>query len=452
MRNGFTLLLKRAQTDKRMFVLALLLGILPVIADPSQKIWHTEPSPLLLQELQDSARQSHLGGEMGLAVYSVRYQRFEAEWNDTDRFESSFCNVHDKEAVCDGVPQQPNKTALALAHLARPPYGSDSIKSLARRLACGGKPCAVSNENFILKKSKPTDSLLELDGYVFAADGDTLAVAMERRGSQGDHEAASSLMDSLFSQTTHWYNKERPSEERASALLSSPGTPSSYIERLRYFSRALMGTPYSLGPTGEGRYGAIEPLPIADLNHFDCVTYIESAVGLALSQKSSDLIPAILPIRYHGDTLSYATRNHFFVGDWLGNNPARFRILRFPGDTVAHKTLYKGKLLAAKGLPSPSPDPVADIPYLPYDKALQLAGNWPLGKQLVGVAFVTHIEGLDVTHTGFVDGESGKPVLRHASELKGKVVEQDFKEYLESRRGKCAGVLFFEFLPPPGGA
>ncbi|HLP41907.1 MAG TPA: N-acetylmuramoyl-L-alanine amidase-like domain-containing protein, partial [Fibrobacteria bacterium] len=59
------------------------------------------------------------------------------------------------------------------------------------------------------------------------------------------------------------------------------------------------------------------------------------------------------------------------------------------------------------------------------------------------------IPGLDVTHTGFLlaDGKH-PPQLRHASQLNGKVVTQDFREYLESRKGKCSGVLFFEFLAP----
>ena len=181
------------------------------------------------------------------------------------------------------------------------------------------------------------------------------------------------------------------------------------------------------------------------------MTYIESTLGLALAKNPSDVIPAILPIRYHSDTLTYATRNHFFVGDWLGSNRQWFRILRIPGDTLVRKVLFKEKLLAAKGLKSYSPDTAVEFTYLPYEKALDLADHWNLGKRLLGVAFVTRIEGLDVTHTGFIDSESGKPKLRQASQLKKAVVEMDFKEYLESRRGKCTGIVLFEFLPPPAG-
>jgi hypothetical protein len=66
------------------------------------------------------------------------------------------------------------------------------------------------------------------------------------------------------------------------------------------------------------------------------------------------------------------------------------------------------------------------------------------------VAFVTDIAGLDVTHTGFLiaDGKH-PPILRNASLLLHKVADMPFKEYLVGRKGKCAGVLFFEFLPPP---
>ena len=342
--------------------------------------------------------------------------------------------------------------ALLLARMARHPYGRDYVGSLAMPGldgATGRRLRGFTDENVIRYKTGSIRNVQGLCGFLFAADGDTLAAAMILNDFRASSETASHLMDSLFSRATLWYNKERPAMASAYKLLSRPNLPTDFIDRLRYFSKALEGTPYFLGPTGEGRYGAIEPLPIMDMSRFDCVTFIESSIGLALSNQASGVEPAILPIRYHGDTIGYANRNHFFVSDWLGNNRGRFRILRVPGDTVVRKTLLKGKLLAARGLTVPASDPVVDIPYLPYEKALQLAGKWNLGKRLLGITFVTGIEGLDVTHTGFIDSESGKPMLRHAGQLKGMVVEQDFKEYLETRRGKCAGILLFEFLPPP---
>ena len=138
--------------------------------------------------------------------------------------------------------------------------------------------------------------------------------------------------------------------------------------------------------------------------------------------------------------------------EWLARNPKDFRVLALPGDTVVRKTRHRRKLLAAKGITGD--DVQATLRYLPYDKALKLARDWKSAKldgRLLGVAFMTGIDGLDATHTGFLDAAGGRPVLRHAGQLAGRVVAQDFAEYLESRRGRCTGVLFFEFLPPPGG-
>jgi len=77
--------------------------------------------------------------------------------------------------------------------------------------------------------------------------------------------------------------------------------------------------------------------------------------------------------------------------------------------------------------------------------------NWSYGKRFLGVGFVTNnIPWLWVTHTGFLDAtKEGKPKLRHASSLKKRVVTEDFKDYLLRRKGKCAGVFFFEFINRP---
>jgi D-alanyl-D-alanine carboxypeptidase/D-alanyl-D-alanine-endopeptidase (penicillin-binding protein 4) len=299
-----------------------------------------------------------------------------------------------------------------------------------------------------------------LDGYVFADDGDTLAVALILNGKQG---AGAELLDAMMMRVAFWYNRERSAVAQAYGLLGSWGgapeapaaVPENYAARLRYFSKALIGRPYFLGPTGEGRYGDVDTLPTADLSRMDCVTYIENVVALARAGEASEFLPALLPIRYHGDTVAYANRNHYFAGEWLANNPGDFRVPALPGDTVVRKVLARRKLLAAKGVEGADVD--ARLRYVPFEQALRLARDWkatglPAGnKGIYGVAFMTSLAGLDATHTGFVDVESGKPVLRHAGQLKGEVTEQDFAEYLEARRGKCAGVLFFEFLPPSSG-
>jgi PBP4 family serine-type D-alanyl-D-alanine carboxypeptidase len=370
---------------------------------------------------------------------------------------------------------EPRALALLLARMARHPQAADYVGSLAQPGldgATGKRLRDYTGSGLVRYKTGSLSGVAALAGYAFAADGDTLSVVLILNGVGG--AAGSSLLDSLFMRTAQWANRERPTIAAAYRLLApvapveGGGIPAEYEARLRYFSRALLGSPYFIGPTGEGRHADADPLPLADLGRMDCVTYIENVIGLARARDAADFIPAILPFRYHGGqdsredpsaAIRYANRNHYFVGEWLAHNPADFRVLALPGDTVVRKTLYRGKLLAGKGITGG--DIEADLRYLPYEKALRLARDWKttgLGNRLFGVAFMTTIEGLDATHTGFVDARAdqngGRPILRHASQLQGRVAEQDFAEYLESRRGRCAGVLFFEFLPPlpaPGG-
>ncbi len=373
--------------------------------------------------------------------------------------DSGTFDLHDACGLSHLNHVQARGMALLLARMARHPDGPDYIASLAQPGldgATGKRLRDYTGSGLVRYKTGTLGGVAALAGYAFAADGDTLAVVVLHNGGSG---AAAAMLDSLLMRTALWFNKERPAVAEAYRILERPDapststTPAQYTERLRYFSRALLGQPYFLGPTGEGRYGDVEALPLVDLTRMDCVTYIENVVGLARSRRATDLVPAVLPFRYHGDSVRYESRNHYFTGEWLANNPRDFRVLKIPGDTVFRKSLYRGKLLAGKGIAGG--DLNAELRYVPFEKAVQLARNWTLGNGLFGVAFMTGIEGLDGTHTGFVDVRDGvndgKPVLRHASQLRGQVAEQDFAEYLELRRGKCAGVLFFEFLPPAGG-
>jgi D-alanyl-D-alanine carboxypeptidase/D-alanyl-D-alanine-endopeptidase (penicillin-binding protein 4) len=432
-------------------------------SDSLLKVYRFTTAPLIALVEETNQRSQNLHAELLLRQLGKRALgdgssrggiRAEKEFLAKLGLDSAAFDLHDGCGLSHDNRLKPRELALLLARMARHRYAKDYLTSLASPGldgATGRRLRDFVDADLIRYKTGSISGTQGLSGYVFGANGDTLSVVMLINGFRGSPKAAENLVDSLFSRTALWYNQERPDLAAAFKLLGRPDAPSGYLERLPYFSRALEGRPYFLGPTGEGRYGAVDPRPPVDLERFDCVTYIESTLGLALARNPADVVPAVLPIRYRGDTLSYATRNHFFVGDWIANNPRWFRVLRTPGDTLVRKVLHRKKLLAAKGLKSSGEDSAAEIAYLPYDKALQLAGEWNLGELFLGVAFVTSIAGLDVTHTGFLEARTGKPpLLRHAGQTKGAVVAQDFKEYLQSRKGKCAGVLFFEFLDPAG--
>jgi D-alanyl-D-alanine carboxypeptidase/D-alanyl-D-alanine-endopeptidase (penicillin-binding protein 4) len=347
---------------------------------------------------------------------------------------------------------KPRSMAALLAAMARHRYVKDYISSLASPGldgATGKRMRPYMQTNLLRYKTGSIANVQGLCGYAFGIDGDTLAAALFINDFRGSPESAQHLMDSLLVHVALFYNKERPALIEAHKLLGRSDAPPAYPDRLKFFSQALQNKPYFLGPTGEGRFGRIEASPLLDLDRFDCVTYIESSMALALSNRTRDVLPRILALRYGSDTLDYTTRNHFFIEDWLRHNAALVRVVRFPGDSLLKKPIDKIKFFGSKKLPVPAANPVTDIAFMPYAKALAMMSNWTYGDKFLGVAFVTDIPGLDVTHTGFLvaDGKN-PPMLRNASQLLHKVADMPFKEYLEGRKGKCAGVLFFEFLPP----
>ncbi len=445
-------------------------------ADPSKAVarsfrFTTSPLINVVEEINQRSQNlhaeltlRHLGklvkGE-GSAAAGLQAER---EFLHRQGLDTNDFKLHDASGLSHDNRVKPRAMAMLLAKMARHRYVDDFIASLAAPGmdgATGRRLRPLMQSGLIRYKTGSISSVQGLCGYAFGIDGDTLAVALFINGFGGSSEAAARLMDTLFVRVAGWYNKERPALVDAHKLLSRKDLPKDYQGRLRYFTGALQDRPYFLGPTGEGRFGLLDPKPLADLSRFDCVTYIESAMALAQSHGARDLLPRLLPIRYHGDAVAYDTRNHYFVEDWMRNNASLVRPVRFPGDSLMSKPIdkikfFSGRRPEAKGdtavlrqLPVPAANPVAEFPFLPYDKALETLSNWTHGEKFLGVAFVTDIPGLDVTHTGFLiaDGKN-PPLLRHASQLNNKVTTQPFKEYLESRKGKCAGVLFFEFLTP----
>lgn len=369
--------------------------------------------------------------------------------------DTSAFDLHDASGLSSRNRVQARALALLLDRMTRHPQRAEYLASLALPGvdgATGKRLRDYAGSGLVRYKTGTLNGVAALAGYAFAADGDTLAMVMLLNGYPGGGAAASDLLDTLFMHGALWFNKERPTLAEAHRLLTQTGAPpfGDHAARLRHFSMALRGRPYFLGPTGEGRFADADPLPLADLARMDCVTYMENVIALSRARTAADFLPALLPVRYHGDTVRYAARNHYFPSEWVRNNPRDFRVLEIPGDTVHAKTMHRKALLAGKGIDGE--DLEVTLRYVPYERALELARDWTLGPRFLGVAFMTARDGLDATHTGFVDATDGRPVLRHASQLQGQVTDQDFAEYLESRRGRCSGVLFFEFLDPAAGS
>lgn len=93
-------------------------------------------------------------------------------------------------------------------------------------------------------------------------------------------------------------------------------------ERLEYYARYFLSqkSPYLVNPLGEGGSAEFETGPLYRFDGFDCTTFVETVMALALADTPEDFKTTINRIRYKGGLVAYETRNHFPSTDWIPNN------------------------------------------------------------------------------------------------------------------------------------
>lgn len=223
-----------------------------------------------------------------------------------------------------------------------------------------------------------------------------------------------------------------------------------FQERLRRISERAKGTPYLLGPLGEGPKGVYDKDPLIDLTKVDCVTFCEQTLALALSKTYQEAFQTLQRIRYKSGKISMQTRNHHTMTDWVPNNAWLLTdVTRQVGGTwalpltrvISHQNLFKQQNFV--GIKGVEPDRKVTIAYIPKAKLRQIAAKLQTGD--VGV-FIIDLPGIFASHTGLMIRDSkGQLVFRNATSIGPKqVTDLPFTElvsYLESKP-KMMGMCF----------
>lgn len=110
-------------------------------------------------------------------------------------------------------------------------------------------------------------------------------------------------------------------EELYHTLGTIPST--SIAERIDWISSKYLGTIYELGALGEGAKARYDQFPKYRLDAFDCDTYVNTILSLALATSLPSFQQCIKLMRYKNGTVSYINRNHFTDLDWNINNQQR---------------------------------------------------------------------------------------------------------------------------------
>jgi hypothetical protein len=210
----------------------------------------------------------------------------------------------------------------------------------------------------------------------------------------------------------------------------------SNADKIAYYSGCFAGAPYKLVCEGEGENGRYETEPLLNLKQVNCMTFCEIVMAIALSDHYEEMFNVLQHIRYRDGFISMATRNHYTMVDWLpANSWCLDEVTRQVGgaDIVeSTRTIRHGKFFAGKGisdLPHVLPDRTVTVPFIPLKKLAAHESELHNGDI---VALIQDKTDIFSAHMLLIIKEDGKTWFRHASMSAGKVVDQPFREYINS--------------------
>lgn len=209
-------------------------------------------------------------------------------------------------------------------------------------------------------------------------------------------------------------------------------------ERLLFFAKSFIGTPYKGGTLDSGRNETL----IVRTDSLDCTTYVETVLALYLSSFKDnpgydDFSEELRYIRYRGGVIDgYASRLHYF-SDWASDNEKKgiLREVTQEGEhdvrlcslnyMTTHSNLYR-QLKDNDSLISEISKVEKSwidykMPYIPKN-VLNSSKDDSLVEDGDIIALTTNISGLDVLHLGFALWIDGRLHLLHASSLHRKVI------------------------------
>ncbi|MFL6214738.1 MAG: N-acetylmuramoyl-L-alanine amidase-like domain-containing protein [Blastocatellia bacterium] len=221
----------------------------------------------------------------------------------------------------------------------------------------------------------------------------------------------------------------------AGRLLQSCRGINDFGERLERLSARLLELPYINNPLGGGP-DEREAMVIR-FDGFDCVTYVETALALALSREADQFTDALREMRYRDGEVDWRSRNHYML-DWIKQNQRRGIVKNITSGP--HTVTKMRRLSLIKELPAKSAAfRVFPKRTLPHVRRVAQTGDIAL--------FASTRRNLDVFHMGFLIRRGDDLWLRHASRTSGRVVEQPLTEFLKAQR--TSGIILLRPLCQP---
>jgi hypothetical protein len=238
-------------------------------------------------------------------------------------------------------------------------------------------------------------------------------------------------------------------------------------ERIDAISALWLGKPYKLGPLGEGLGAQTDSDPITRYDVFDCLTYVEEVMALAMSPDPKRAHELRMAMRYTQDPATYENRRHFMLAEWVPGTQQdgwmRDITAELPGaeprsKTVTSQTWAGWKKRKAFPLSDARlPVGTMDFHVLPLTVTSETLEAIPDGAVIFTVRALWDHLPIAISHVGIkVPGD--KPTMRHASRMGQRVVRDDDLNWYVKHLGTyknwpSEGLIVLmpvEFGPTPG--
>lgn len=280
------------------------------------------------------------------------------------------------------------------------------------------------------------------------------------------------ILCSLFLISLNSFANVRFTDQTAIQLIKL-NNENSLSERVEFYSAAFLGAPYQINALGEGLIGRYDRNPLYRFDHFDCESYVETVMALALAKSFLGFKKKLIQIRYEEGQVDFLHRNHFPSLGWIPNNKKNGNILELNYSIAGkktrvatalinrrnwyrhlgierihnthfslleknfylHKLRKRGRALAysekAKIVYIPVADVLNDpqlIERIPSASLVFLVGHDNYLNYRIGTP-------MNVFHMGFAIWNEGEIYLRMASSRAKKVLDVRLKDYLKTYVG-----------------
>jgi len=223
-----------------------------------------------------------------------------------------------------------------------------------------------------------------------------------------------------------------------------------------------IGQPYIIGPLdGFGR-----EVLVARLDSFDCFTYVEALLAMARGVVDGDTTFAgylgrTEEQRYRESRMEdYCSRLHYFT-DWIFTNDERGIVREITAEAggepfakqygfmtanrEAYPALVDDAQFACIQRVEEQLNATIELYYIPQDRIRE---SYPHFRQGDLLSMSTHIDGLDVTHTGLAYiHDDGRVGMLHASTVDGVKTERDLQDYVQGIRAQN-GIIVARAVDP----